>query len=335
MNNQEEKYIGYLKYSGRAVESGLLDTRKSAEALLGFDEILRYFVIKEDSSLKDIDFEIPVRIKSGSWEALIPEVIDKLLTPSGIVTATLAAYSITTARIAATDGISETGFAKDIKKVFRKAIQSAQWVIKIKSHLGTFNRSKFEDIKFIYNSKEIGIPNDNKDYLYVPKKYFDLFSDCPKKLFSKNAHIVERERILKIGVIKDDQVREEVSITEKEKFIFYSEIEDDNILFPELKHGQSVELEGAITRGNEKTDTLGFEYKGHILTCKPCDGNIASFKHKIVSRKVGHIFPRVKIIGIIDRKNNNGDFKEKRPTIIFSDIVTIEIQDDNSLKLFD
>ena len=44
--NQEEKYIGYLKYSGKSIEDGLLDARKSAEALLGFDEILRYFVTK-------------------------------------------------------------------------------------------------------------------------------------------------------------------------------------------------------------------------------------------------------------------------------------------------
>ena len=41
----EEKYIGYLKYSGKSVEDGLMDARKSAEALLGFDEVLRYFIL--------------------------------------------------------------------------------------------------------------------------------------------------------------------------------------------------------------------------------------------------------------------------------------------------
>ena len=111
--NQEEKYIGYLKYSkGKSIEDGLLDARKSAEALLGFDEILRYFVTKKNPEFKNINFEIPVRIRKGSWEALIPEIIEKWYLIPIII------YAKGMANKASQDGLFETGAAKDIKKTY-------------------------------------------------------------------------------------------------------------------------------------------------------------------------------------------------------------------------
>ncbi len=159
--------------------------------------------------------------------------------------------------------------------------------------------------------------------MIVPKKYIDLYLACPEKLFSKNAGIIENERTLEFGVVEDGKEKK-VSITEKQKSIFYTKGDEEDILFPELVHGQSIELEGEITRGNEKTNTLGFEYKGHILTCKPSNGHIVNFKNKIISQLEDHFFPLIKIIGIIDRTDENHLFKEKRPQIIFSDIIPLE-----------
>lgn len=333
--NKSEKIIGYLKYSGENVKDGLLDIRKSSEALLGFDEILRYFLIKEDPSLKEMDFEIPVKIRKGSWEAVIPEVIDKLLSNQGILMAAAGTYLTVTAKKAASDGLLQTGIAKDIKTTFKVAIKSAQWMIKIASHLGTFTKRKFENIKFenIQNETLLKIPNEKEEYLSIPKKYFDLFKDCPEKLFAKNARIVEKERSLEIGLFENDK-ENSVIITESEKKIFYTVEDENQILFPHLKHGQSVELEGGITRGNEKTNTIGFEYMDHILTCRPQTGNIASFKEKIISQEADHFFPKVKIFGTVDRTDKEGDFKEKRPQIIFTNIIPLEIENKN-LSLFD
>lgn len=330
-----EKIIGYLKYSGESVKDGLLDIRKSSNALLGFDEILRYFLIKENPSLKEIDFEIPVRISKGSWKAVIPEVIDKLLSNQGILAAAAGTYLTVTAKKAANEGLLETGIAKDIKTTFKAAIKSAQWMIKIAAHLGTFTKRKFDNAKIENNQDEvqIKIPNANNEYLTIPKKYFDLFKDCPEKLFAKNARIVEKERTLEIGIYEKGK-KEGITITEKEKRIFYSEEDENQILFPHLKHGQSVELEGGITRGNEKTNTIGFEYMDHILTCRPQTGDIASFKEKIISQEADHFFPKVKIFGVIDRTDKDGDFKEKRPQIIFTDIIPLEIENKN-LSFFD
>lgn len=330
----EEKYIGYLRYYGESsVKDGLLDMRKSAEALVGFDEILRHFLVKEDPSLLGIEFEIPVRIRKGSWEAVIPEIIDKLLSPTGIGATALTTYATITAKKAAEVGLFNTGAAKDIKATFRAAIKSAQWIIKIASHVGTLAKKQFENAKVDQAAQEVKIANDRGEYLAVPKKYLDLYSDCPKDLFSKNAGVVESERSLEIGVMEDGKEKK-VSITEKEKVIFYKKAEDDEgILFPELKHGQSVELEGGITRGNEKRNTLGFEYQEHILSCKPAQGTIADFKSQIVSKAPNHIFPKVKILGMISRADENGVITEKRPTIVFSKIVPLENGNGNQPSL--
>lgn len=323
----EEKYIGYLKYSGKSVEEGFLDTRKSAEALLGFDDILRYFILEENPDFKNIDYEIPVRVKKGTWGIWIPMGIGIWFTGK---------YLGSVATKAGSDGFFETGPSKDIQKMFEGAIISAQWAIKIGSHIKTLTKRKFENakIKQIKGEPIIEIPDEKGKILSVPKKYFDIYLKCPNKIFSKNASVIEQERTLEIGVFKNG-AEDKVKVTEKEKAIFYTEEEvEEDILFPELKHGQNVELEGSITRGNEKTNTIGFEYEGHILTCKPENGNIATFKNKIISQLENHFFPLIKIIGRIDRTDENHLFKNPRPQVIFSDIISLEKPEDNP-SLFD
>ena len=324
MDTTEEKYIGFLKYSGKSIEEGLLDTRKSAEAILGFDEMLRHFLLKEEPRLRNIDFDIPIRIRKGSWEVLIPEIVDKFLSFEGIFKVAATAYAVSLATKAATDGLFETGPVKDIKTTFRNALKSIQWVIKIAAHAGSLAVKNLRNIK-INNANPlepiIEIPNGAGEYLSVPKKYFDLFVECPEKIFSKNARIVEKERILEFGVIEDGKVNA-ISITENERYIFFSE--NDEILFPELKHGQYVGLEGEITKSNEKADTIGFQYKGHVLTSRPESGDIVKFKNQIISKADDHLYPHVKIVGVIDRKNQVDGTNAKRPQIIFSEIIPLE-----------
>jgi hypothetical protein len=326
--DQGEKFIGYLKYSGKSVEDGFLDARKSAEALLGFDEVLRFFLLKEDPSLKDVDFEIPVKIRKGSWEMVIPEIIDKLLSPAGVVTTALGTYATITAKKAAEDGLFSTGAAKDTKATFRAALKSARWVIKIGSHMGSLTIKEFKSGLIIPKTQEVEILNDKSEPLRVPKKYLDLYKECPQKLFSKNAGVIEADRTLELGVFDGGAV-EMVCISEKQKNIYYTKNDDgDNgIVLPELKHGQFVELEGVITRVTESTNTIGFDYQGHTLTCKPEEKRLASFKDKIISKKDDHVLPKIKIVGRVDRNAENGEFKEKRPQIIFSSIVTLESGD--------
>ena len=79
-----EDILGYMKYSGKMVEDGFLDARKSATALLGFDEAVRHFIKQDFPELDKLEYEIPVKIRKGSWEAIIPETIGQwILTGAG------------------------------------------------------------------------------------------------------------------------------------------------------------------------------------------------------------------------------------------------------------
>lgn len=310
--DQGEKLIGYLKYSGKSVEDGFLDARKSAEALLGFDDILRYFLLKEDPSLKDIEFEIPVRVEKGSWIAVIGGIL-------------LTAYFTKAAQEAATKGFLNTATVKDAEMIARGALKAAQWTIKIGSHVGSLAVREFKTGLVSMEDQEIEILNENKESLRVPKRYLDIYKECPQKLFSKNAGVIEADRTLELGVF-DGEIVERVCISEKQKSIYYTKNDDGDsgAVLPELKHGQFVELEGVITRVTESTNTIGFDYQGHTLTCKPEEKRLASFKDKIISKKDDHVLPKIKIIGRVDRNTEDGQFKDKRPWIIFSDIVTLE-----------
>ena len=80
--------IGYLKYSGRLVQDGAFDARKSAQALLGFDEAIRFFVRQQAPELAEANYEFPVRIIQGSWVISIPDDIVALMKIAGGIVVT-------------------------------------------------------------------------------------------------------------------------------------------------------------------------------------------------------------------------------------------------------
>ncbi len=315
----EEKYIGYLKYSGKLVEEGLMDARKSANALLGFDEAVRFFVGHQAPELIKNDFDFPVRIKQGSWEALIPDTIGTWVQMGLGIAAT--AYLTTAANKMAEKDFNDVG----IKDVFSKSIMAIQWVIRIGKHIGDLTQKNFVNLKWKNNNTEIGIPNSEEKYLFVPKEFLDLYSASSPKLLVKIADLIEDQRTLSIGVYKDGKAEEE-SIPRRFKHVFtLEEKEGDDILFPELVHGQNAVLEGAVTRGNEESNTVGFKYRGHILTCDPAEGSIVRFKPAL--------FLNSRIHGVINRQDVKGGYNAKRPRITFTNIESLE-SDTKNMSLF-
>ena len=313
----EDGYLGYLKYDGDAVEEGVMDARLSAEALLGFDEAFRYFVQKEKPSWRNEDLNFPVRIEKGCWQILIP---------AGL--AVFAGYYLkATAEKAGSDGFFETGAAKDLNKILKAAFVSLKWVVKISKHVGAVgSKDKVENAK-VPDMDHVTVFNEAGEPLIVPTEYFKLYCDCPKKLFEKCASVIEEDRELELGSFEAGAVVDSVRVFSNEKSIFFrKKDEESDVLFPELEHGMPVELEGEITRATESENTLGFRYQGHVLFCKPEHGaKIASFKQRIISQQDNHIFPKVRIVGVIDRKDKNDEFKAHKPCIIFSDIQRIEM----------
>lgn len=293
---ENEKIAGYIKYEGISVNDGFFDARKSSEALLGLDESLRYFINKEGVNN---DFDIPVRIQKGSWIALI---------------ATAGLSIIATGYLtSAVSTIAKNDF-KDVttKDLFNSALKKIQTVVDITKHSNTRIKSEIKAKVIDYKNQIIGVTNSAGEVLKITKDEFDAFLECPENLLNKLASNVNENISLKIGRIDKDKIIE-TEIKSDEKYLFYVDQDDNDEedLFPELRDGDIVELEGKITKGNEKTNYIGLEYKGHILNCKPENGGVKQYKPSLFTKAV--------VRGIVHRI-----IKEKKPQLIIMSIKILE-----------
>ncbi len=227
-----EEPLGYLKYSGELVKEGMLDAKKAAQALTGFDKSLRFFIARQNPNFGELPFEIPVKIQTGSWEALIPQTVGQWVwTGLGVSTTTYVATAV--------KKMAENDFKEaSLKKLFYKSFKAIQWSIEIGKHLGSMSQKKIEKPKFEDQNQTIVVPNKHGEYLKVPKEYLDAFVGCPESLLSDMTKIIEADREMKIGVNENGSIKE-VSVSVKEKYIFTFD-NDQVILFPELVHGHSV-----------------------------------------------------------------------------------------------
>lgn len=313
----EEKYIGFIRYEGKLVEDGLMDARKQAEALLGLDNALRYFITKQAPDFRNLDFEIPVRIKKGSWEALIPESVGGWAQAGLGVVAT--AYFSKAAQLMAEKDFADFG----ITDVFRKSLDAIKWFARIGKHMGDIAVRSFENTKFDADNSLIGICNADGEYLYVPKNYLDLYISSNPKLLEKLVGNVEEERALEIGTIANGNI-DVVTINKDEKNIFCEEEseQDDDVLFPELIHGDSIVLDGEVTRENKTSNSMGFKYLDHILTAYPESGSIVPYKQLL--------FLNCKLFGTVDRIDEKGRIAARRPKLYFSHIEPLEKEKQNN-----
>jgi hypothetical protein len=145
----------------------------------------------------------------------------------------------------------------------------------------------------------------------VPVEFLEAFTECPEYLFDKLSSVVDVERKL-VVLYMDEKEQLEVKVDHTQRRIFVKQEESDEVLFPELNHGDYVELEGHITRGNEQENTIGFQFGGHILTCYPETGKITDYKDAL--------FLNCLVKGHIDRLDKNGELNHKRPKIRFTQI---------------
>lgn len=308
--NSDQDFIGYIKYEGKRLETGAFDARKAATALLGLDEALRHFILFEAPDLRGIDFEIPVKIQKGSWLATIPTDISTLFKLGIGIAAT--AYLTNGAKKMAEKDFDGVGFTD----LFKKGIEAIKWVAKIGKHLGGIVQRQFEAVKFSEDNELIGIPNQNGEYLYVPRKIFDFYVNCSPKILAKLVSNIDPSLVLSIGVVKNNELSiEEIDFSDKNYFVEDEDEEESDVLLPELVHGQQVELDGEVTKENKTSNSMGFKFKGHIITAYPQTGNIIPFKPML--------FETCRLIGYVERIDENGRIGAKRPKLIFSELIRI------------
>lgn len=298
-----DQSIGYIKYDGALVKEGILDAKKSAEAFLGIDEVLRYYIKRADPQLAKLDFELPVGVRKGSWEVYIPHDVESFIRAALIIGPGL--YAKKALEKMAEHDFDNIGFGTIIKN----SMNTIRWMIKIGKHVADMHQKQFENVEFEEGTDNVGIEGVSGDYIWVPRNALDEFSDSSPKVLYKLSSLIAQGRDLVVGVQQDGHYLEE-RITTVHKHIFTLEDEDlDAPLFPEFTHGLYVKLDGYVTRGTETTNSIGFRYQGHILNCHPIEGSIVEHKPAL--------FSNCTITGLISRQDEHGGQSANKPKILF------------------
>ncbi len=301
--------VGYIRYKGKSVEDGLIDAKSAGEALISFNDTLSHTISIQYPFLSDLEISTPVLIQKGSWEALIPNSIEAWL-------GTATGLACTTYLTTAVKKLAENGFKdKKLGDVFRDGLEAVLWLVRMAKHLGTSAQRKLENLSWRNNNDQVGIRNNNGEILWVPVWVIKIYEHTSESLLIGMIKAIGDERTMYIGVRIEDRI-EEVAVKENEKRFFITEKVEEDILFPELTHGQRVTLEGYVTRGTETSNSIGFRYRDHILTCYPSSGNIKRFKK--------NLFLVCNLFGVISRTDKFGGASDPRPKIIFDDLVVIE-----------
>ena len=316
MDNEQFEDVGFIKYSGLGVPHGVIDAGSAGMALLGLNEAVRFFNEKQSPEFAKIDYEIPVRTEGGSWIAV---VIGSVATGAGV-------FALSYLKKAG-EKLADNDF-KDIglKDVLKKSMSAIQNLAKLIKHTKISKGWETEKIVWRNANTEIGIPNNNGELLFIPAEHFRWFSSLPPHLMAKMTSVIRTERTLTIGARINGKY-EEVEVSESDSLLFSVDIieVEEEFLFPELEHGKQVKLEGRLIRGNETSNSVGLEYKGHSLNCIPEQGNIRRFKRAL--------FMRCLVEGTVTRLTKQRFVADKRPTIIVSKVTPLE--DENQTDMFE
>jgi len=307
--------VGYLKYKGSLVEKGVIDARSAGTALVGLDEAIRFFNSRQSSEYAKIEYEIPVHIEEGSWVAIV-------LSGAALVGGTFAlGYVKKAGEIMAENDLKRIGLAD----VFKKSFSALSDLVKLAKHTGKSKDWDLENIVWRNNNKEVGIYNNAGELVFIEVEHIKWFKAMPASLMPKMTDPIRENRTLAIGINTPDGF-EEQEVNNSQKHIFSKTEEDedfDEFIFPEIAHGDEVKLEGKLTRGNEQSNTVGFEYKGHILNCIPEEGNIVRYKPAL--------FLRCIIEGSAIRHSKKRLNPDRKPTIIVRNIIPLAMEYQNGL----
>ena len=211
--------------------------------------------------------------------------------------------------------------------IFRKSLLALKNLVDLIKHKKGNINCENEDfhIEQKNDSFFVSIKNELGESILIPIEQLEWFKNIPKKSLEKIVQGVMIGQSLSIGVRNENENFDSTSITNEEKSLFLSSEEDEQeeVIFPELVHGETTQLEGKLVRGNEKTNSLGFEYKGVILNCHPTKGSIRQYKSSL--------FLKCKIYCYINRHEKSDLILDKKPTL---HIERVEPLESDQLNLF-
>lgn len=314
MNNLTSESFAYIKYYGEKTNNGVIDLAAAADALSGFNDVIKFFNAKQNSYFYENIYEIPVKIKEGSWVATI---IDNPLTSFALTSASIFAGSYLKK---AGEKMAENDF-KDVsfKKILQKSMNAFLDFIKIKK-LKISNEEIEKGKKIVRNGivyTLIILPNGKE--IEIESEFLEWYKKMPPAMVQKLVNPIEKERLLEVAVLNDDLVRKE-NINEVEKVFFNPAAinNDEDLILPHLQHSNRYQLEGILTRGNQSSNSLGFKYAGHILNCYPEVGDVSRFKDSLFKKCIVDCY--------VNRNMKTSLKIDRRPTLI---IISSSPIDDN------
>jgi len=311
MEDVRAESVGYIKFRGEAVADGTVGADAAGTALLALDECLKYFNRKQARGFANLPYEIPVQTTKGSWEVWVL---------GGLGVYFVGPYLKKAAEKMAENDFKDIGF----KDVLRKSVGALKTLVELIKHTGGTAQLGGADLSWRVRDGLVGVMNSDGELLLVPLEYFQWYLDMPPGLMKRLTQPVETDRTLAVGVRTSEGFEEaEVTALDKEYFGHEVAANEDDLLFPEMEHGQHVRLEGRLTRGNANTNTVGLEYEGHVLNCVPEAGSIKNYKPAL--------FLRCVVEGVVSRLTKQTTFAERKPTIVFSRIIPLEADDQGEL----
>lgn len=327
---------GFIRLEGEDIVDGIVDISSATRMLSGTQEALGYFLKKENSDFAQYgSINFPVQTRKGSWEIVVPfigTITPETAVPTIIAGAvgTLIVQPVAAGLVEYAKTIGSSTAARRMEQKsnqdsFRHAFELIGSVIKIAIHLGIVSNKHDLNIKLHSDNKTASLINNRNESIEVTLDEIRAFQECPDKLLRKLGTVVTDYRTLHFGY-KVGGVIHEVLIDRDSKEIFTPDEDAEAPVLPELLDGQHIRLIGAVTRGNQQTNTIGFKYNGHVITSEP--------NKKLITSYIDAHYKTCEIIGTIVRTSKvevlNG--KRDRPKIIFEDLRPVK-SESNQISL--
>jgi len=265
-----EAPAGSVYIAGSSVKNGNVDLTKTIRYLNGLEKALKHHIDKSNPQIAS-SYSIEVQLRPGS---LVTDIIGLILVAGTTVPLSVGAtvYTKTALEQLAKNDIGDL----TSKDLVNRAIKSMISTIKIAKHMGSMmhNKSFKPEETRVINSENIILINSNGEKLGVTKDELDEFRDTPKNnyrdmisLINQDTSMYISDKSVDVNHISDSAT----SIDFGDRSVFDDRDQQSNIdiIFPELIQDEIVVLEGELTRGNGRTNTLGFSYCGRILKCIP------------------------------------------------------------------
>lgn len=311
--------VGFVSYELEGMPTGVVDAGAGGAALAGIDEAIRFFNRQQGGELSAGSYEIPVYTGEGSWLAIV----------MGLMAIPATAFVTSYAKKAG-EKMAEKDFADiGMRDVARKSMDALVHLVEVIKHLKGLPDWAQTKVAWSQDARKARVFNDGGDVLEVPSEYIKWYRQIPKGILKRlSAPILRGGRVTFASRQESGEfLSVDVEASQVPLLVGQEEPSEDTFLFPELKHGDDVELEGLITRGNQSTNSIGFQFQGHILNCVPETGSVRRFK--------AAIFLHCRVVATVNRHVGSLTRIDNRPTLIIRKVVQLEDDQRGQALLFE